>query len=499
MSSHHDCHRCCMSRRQCMQLLSLSALGAAGVVPALRSLAEDSARPAAGDVIDPRSLRPNPEVKVAAGFFELPRPYWLGWPGTTYDLDARQTEYRAKLDKSVQQTGVKVALEPKPINDDATLGSWIAKLKAEAPHAALIMLQHMQCWQWVQRVSKEAGIPVIVFAPVGTAFTGHVASASRLPRVHVISSLDWSAVESGLRMVKAKRMFEETRVLWIRGTETNETVVERLGIKVRSIPRDTFNTEFDKQTVTDEVKDIASQLRKTAQKIVEPNEQDTVNCARVYVTAKRLLTAEKANALSMDCLGMVGSKLVPTPPCGAWTMLQDQGITAGCEADLFGAISLMMSSYLMDRPGYMNDPVPETVTNSLIASHCTSGTRLSGFDKPSAPFILRNHSESALGVSMQVLWPVGEPATLVRFSDAKEMIIDTGKVTRNIDTPPAGGCRTSVDIAMDGIEDCRDVRGFHQVVVLGNHRRVLEGFCELYGIQHVHSPQFSTFAEGATT
>jgi hypothetical protein len=78
------------------------------------------------------------------------------------------------------------------------------------------------------------------------------------------------------------------------------------------------------------------------------------------------------------------------------------------------------------------------------------------------------------------------------------MIIDTGKVTRNIDTPPAGGCRTSVDIAMDGIEDCRDVKGFHQVVVLGNHRRVLEGFCELYGIQHVHSPRESTFAEGAT-
>ena len=174
-------------------------------------------------------------------------------------------------------------------------------------------------------------------------------------------------------MVKAKRKFEETRVLWIRGDQTNETVVERLGVKVRAIPRDTFNTEFDKQAATAEVQDIASEMRNKAQKIVEPTEADTVNAARSYVTAKRLLAAEKANALSMDCLGMVGAKLVPTPPCFAWTMLQDQGITAGCEADLFGALSLMMTSYLLDRPGFINDPVPETVKNLLIAAHCTSG------------------------------------------------------------------------------------------------------------------------------
>ena len=38
----------------------------------------------------------------------------------------------------------------------------------------------------------------------------------------------------------------------------------------------------------------------------------------------------------------------------------DQGITAGCEADLFGAASLMITDYLLDRTGFINDPVPET-------------------------------------------------------------------------------------------------------------------------------------------
>ncbi|MHB8864228.1 MAG: hypothetical protein ACYC6N_17630 [Pirellulaceae bacterium] len=492
----HDCHRCCLNRRECLQFLSASALGAGLAATGLTRWAAGQSDPAPGDFIDPVSLRPQPQVRIAATFLEMPRPVWLGWPGTTYDLDQHQQEYRSLLQQSAGKMGITVALEPGPINTEEGVTAWIKKVAEESPDGILLMLQHMQCWSWVVKIAQETNVPVLVFAPVGTAFTGHIDQAARMPNVRVMSTLAWSAVEEGLKMVKAKRMFEETRVLWIHSDRTNETVLDRLGVKVRAIPRDTFNKAFDQQTVTEEVSDVANDLRKNAKKVVEPTDEDIVNSARAYLTAKRLLATEKAHALSMDCLGMVGSRLVPTPPCGAWTLLQDQGITAGCEADLYGALSLMLTSYLLDRPGYMNDPVPETYKNVLIAAHCTSGTRLDGFDKPPVPYILRDHSESSLGVSTQVLWPEGQPATLVRLTSPHEMIIDTGTVVSNVDTPPAGGCRTSVELRMDNIEDCHDVKGFHQVVVLGNHRRILEGFCELYGMKHVHSPQQSTFATG---
>jgi hypothetical protein len=145
----------------------------------------------------------------------------------------------------------------------------------------------------------------------------------------------------------------------------------------------------------------------------------------------------------------------------------------------------------------MNDPVAETAKNLLIVSHCTSGTRLDGFDKKPAPYILRNHSESALGVSVQVLWPVGAPVSLIRFSNTNELILDTGTVVSNVDTPPAGGCRTSVEVKMENVEDSRDVLGFHQVVTLGNHRRVVEGFCQLYGVNVVHSPEHTAHGKVA--
>lgn len=486
MNTPHTCHGC-LSRRHCLQIISTAAAGLTFTAGTLTAFGK-SRRPDP-QFVDPARLRPSPKVSIDAAILEQPRPYWLGWPGTTYDLDARQKEYRAALAQSCRSLGIGLHEEAAPVQTDAALTALITGVKDRKPDGLLVILQHMNCWGWVNRLATEAGVPLIVFSPIGTSFTGHVAGISRRQGVYVVSSLEWPAVEDGLRMVRAKRRFEEARLLWIKGGERNETVLDRLGTRIRSIPRDSFNQLFDKMPVSDEVKDTASAFRRHARKIVEPTWDDSLNSARAYTTAKRLLADEQAHALSMDCLGMVGAKLVPTPPCGAWTILQDEGITAGCEADLHGATSMMLTSFLLDRPGYMNDPVAETAKNLLIVSHCTSGTRLDGFSQKPAPYILRDHSESSLGVSVQVLWPVGKPVSLIRFKDTNELILDTGTVVSNVNTPPAGGCRTSVEVKMDNIEDARDVQGFHQVVTLGNHRRLVEGFCQLYGINVVHSPQ----------
>ena len=479
----------CLSRRECLKMISAAAAGLAGApgLMAASNLAE-GAEPDWKEAIDAGALVPHPKVRLLAAVLRQPLPYWLGWPGTAYDVEKHSKEYLRLTGESAQKLGIDAAIEEKPVQDEAGFVALLNRAKAEKPDGLLVILQHMACWGWAERLSKEAGVPLIVFSPIGTSFTGHVIGISRRPGVYVVSSLEWPAVEAGFRMIRAKRMFEESRILWIHSNQRNETVLDKLGTKVRAIPRDTFNKYYDKAPVTGEVRALAAEIRKNAEKVVEPSETDLHNSMRVYITAKRLLADEKATALSMDCLGMVASKLVPTPPCGAWMMMQDQGITAGCEADLFGATSLMLTSFLLGRPGYMNDPVAETAKNLLIASHCVCGTKLDGFDKPASPYVLRSHSESNIGVSVQTLWPVGKDVTLVRFTGPGEVIVDTGKLVSNVDTPPAGGCRTSTEIAMDDVEDARDVIGFHQVVTLGNHKREVKSFCQLYGIRTTRSP-----------
>jgi len=79
--------------------------------------------------------------------------------------------------------------------------------------------------------------------------------------------------------------------------------------------------------------------------------------------------------------------------------------------------------------------------------------------------------------------------TLVRFQSPNEIIVDTGSVVTNVNTPPAGGCRTSIELKMDRIEDVRDVLGFHQVVFYGDHRRDAQAFAQLMGMKIIHSPE----------
>jgi hypothetical protein len=474
------CCSCALSRRR-----FLGASAALLAAPLFRVAAGEGNL---GEYIDLASFRPKPKVRIMTAVTRQKPPYWLGWPGASYDVEGHREQYSRIFAETAKRLGIELEAEPDPLESDEAVNAYVTKLQAEKPDAVLVHLQHLSMWRWPDAITK-AGIPTIIFAPVGMAFTGHVVEISRRPGVHVVSSLETSGVEQAMRMVRAKRQLEETRLLVVAGEERSETRLNNLGIKIRRVPRPMMHELFARMPENDEVREVAEKMMGSARDVVEPTRQDVLNAARSFTTAKRLMRDEESNAITTDCLGMVTTKVVPTPPCMAAMMFQDAGVTYGCEADLNAAFSLLLVSYLFDRPGFQNDPVPETVKNRLIVAHCTCGSRLNGFDQPAEPYILRSHSESDIGVSVQVPWRVGQPVTLAQFRNSRRLILDTGTVTDNVSTPPAGGCRTSVEVVMDRVEDARDVLGFHQAVFYGDHRRDVEAFCQMYGIEVVNSPE----------
>ncbi len=169
----------------------------------------------------------------------------------------------------------------------------------------------------------------------------------------------------------------------------------------------------------------------------------------------------------------------------AWQRLNDEGGAGVCECDWNAGISLRLCALLTGRPGFMQDPAPNTVNNTMMGAHCTSASKLRGFDQPAEPVILRSHTESDMGVSPQVIWPVGEQVTVMKFDGPGKIILGTGKLLANIDTPPCGGCRTSIEVQMDNVADSRDCKGFHQLYILGRHERLFHAYCQLAGIEVV--------------
>ena len=155
-------------------------------------------------------------------------PVPIGWAGPAPPTTSTSARKNIEPCWGAPASALAIELheENKPVETESEFASFIKAVGERKPDGLLVILQHMNCWGWVNRLANEAGVPLIVFSPVGTSFTGHVASLSRQRGVYLVSSLEWRAVEEGLRMIRAKRMFEETRVLWIQGKDRNETVLD---------------------------------------------------------------------------------------------------------------------------------------------------------------------------------------------------------------------------------------------------------------------------------
>jgi len=473
----HSLCSCCssMCRRDFMGTVGASAVAlSAGMMDVAAAAAADQPAAPGKPRIRAVFLRPKTDR------------YWMGWPGASYDINARQADYTKTLSTAAQKLGVQLEVDAEPVADAASLGTLLEQCKQSPPEGIILTVMglHPDFWPHANRFVKERGdIPTIVFSPMGTSFTGHLQASRNAPKTFVAATQDFGWLATGLRMLKTIWDMKTTRLCILRGDKTEDVKLDVIGTTLHIIPVSRWVEEFKKAETSDEVKALADHFSKVAKKTVEPTAQDVLNSAKSYVIARRIMAAENCQGISVDCLPLVGGRQIPCPPCMAWLTLNDEGSVGACEADWNAAISLRLTALLCQRPGFMQDPAPNTVNNTLMGAHCSSPTKLRGFDQPPEPMILRSHSESNIGVSPQVIWPVGEPVTVMKFEGPGTIILGTGKVVANIDTPPSGGCRTSVELAMDNKPDALDCRGFHQLFVYGKVEPLYRAYCQLAGIK----------------
>ena len=418
--------------------------------------------------------------------------YWMGWPGAAYDIKARQADYTKTLTEAAKKFGIDLDVIGEPLHDSNTVNTFLENLKKAPPDGLMVTsmcLHHrgFDSWGKTNNIAKERGeIPTVVFSPMGTSFTGHLQATRNTDGVFVAATQDINWLTFGLRMLNTIWQMKNTRLCIVAGNKTEDRKLDVIGTTLHYIPRRRFPEELKKTKNTDEVRAIADHYSKKAKKIVEPKRQDILNAAKNYIAARRIMAAENCQGISMDCLGLVEYRLIPCPPCIAWLRLNDEGSVGACEADWNAAISLRLTSLLFNRSGFMQDPAPNTINNTLMGAHCSCPTKLDGFDKPPEPFILRSHSESNIGVSPQVLWRKDQKVTVMKFQGPGKIILGTGRVLRNIETPPAGGCRTSVELELDNVADSRDTKGFHQLFIYDDLELPFKAYCQLAGIKVEH-------------
>jgi hypothetical protein len=453
-----------VSRRGFLAGAAAVAAAEAGLLDFASSLFAADPKPAGQPVVSVVFVRPEVTPIVS-------------WPGGNCDVDAQQALFTKTLEDAAKQLGVRLDLRAKPISKPEEVSAYLNQIKKSPPDGMIVCAMELELWAQVDRLVQGRGnVPTVVYSNV-SGFTSQLQVGRNTPGTYLGATQDVGWLAFALRMLSTIWRTKHTRILFIAGGETKETTVAGLGTVFHWIPKARFAEEFKKVAQSDEVRAIADFYANSAQKIVEPTRADILEAAKNYIVCRRLMEAECCQGLAIDCLGW------KNPVCMAYSKLRDEGIVASCEQDENAAIGMLLVHLLFQRPCFQQDPSPNTVNNTLIGAHCTSPLRLEGFDRPyRAPYLLRNY-HTRTGVAPEVLWPVGKPVTILQANvKTPSIMFAAGHVVSNVSQPPTGCCRTSVEIELDGIADTRDVKGFHQLFVLGNLSRMLGAYGKLAGI-----------------
>jgi len=100
----HPCSCCSMSRRS---FLGAAAACTAALTTGCANLESLHTTPKAHEEIDLASFRPRPKVRVMTAIAREKPPYWLGWPGTAYDVEGE----RARYSRAIADAGGRVGIE----------------------------------------------------------------------------------------------------------------------------------------------------------------------------------------------------------------------------------------------------------------------------------------------------------------------------------------------------------------------------------------------------
>jgi len=483
---HHPEFCGAVGRRGFLKGVAAASAAAGATLGALgEAIAAETNQPAA-----PPPKKP-PLLKV--GYLRHPRAVGGGWPGHGFNNDVACKEYSQKLQAMGKELGVTIDVTGAkvPINNQANIDRFIAAVKAQKPDALLICpMGIFSPWDRAQKVLAATKLPTLIFTQIGTSFTMNTAPLATRPGIYLVSSLDIGDVRPGLEMVKTAKSLQQSTLLVLGRNAYQKTVFKddifgSTGTKLKFVSGQDYVNVYNKTPVTKEVEALAKEVIKEAKQFKEVTEADVVQAARHYFASKRLLAENGADGLTSNCLNLC--RQVGTP-CLGFSRLMDEGVAAGCESDIGSAMTMMLIHGLLGRPGYMADPLVDTTQNLFANAHCNCPTRLDGFDRPREAYILRSHHAGGQWVSLQVLWRLGQVFTLSRFHRPDMLIVDRAKVVCNYDSPPSAACITNTGAIVEGAEENpHKVAGFHVLQIYGDHLRKLREYCQLYGIEAVHS------------
>ena len=194
-------------------------------------------------------------------------------------------------------------------------------------------------------------------------------------------------------------------------------------------------------------------------------DKDVIHQALViYVALKKLVRKYELKGLTIRCFDLL--KKYKNTACLALALLNEEGITAGCEGDIFALLTMHVVHALTGRSAFMANPSKFNYEDhTVLLAHCTVPLNMT------SSYSLTTHFESGLGIGVRGEMPEGR---ITACKIAPDYSLDNcvcmpANIKDNPNLP--GYCRTQITVSLDeeGLLDLLKASfGNHLVVSYGD-------------------------------
>ena len=142
-------------------------------------------------------------------------------------------------------------------------------------------------------------------------------------------------------------------------------------------------------------------------------EKNRMDFARLYKAYAEYVTKNDIGAVASRCWPDFFVSF-GTPVCAVLAMLNDLGVAAACEADMYGALSMWMGMKLSGRSVFFGDPVSlDEKENTITFWHC--GTAACSLARKDTGACIGEHCNRHIGPTMEFGCEKSDHATIFRI------------------------------------------------------------------------------------
>ena len=255
---------------------------------------------------------------------------------------------------------------------------------------------------------------------------------------------------------------------WLISSSTDFALVkQKLGVSFIEIDMKELVAEIDKESFPED-KVPVELLRKA-------KENETVKKALfIYGALKRLCQKYSLTGFSIRCFDLLG--LYKNTACLALSLLNSEGIVAGCEGDETSLLTMMIFKSLSLESFQCNPSVVDVKQRKIVLAHCTLPWRMATEHK------LMSHFESGLGIGIRGKMKQ-EKVTILKLSPKLDQYhLFSGEIIENLER--ANLCRTQIIFKAN--EDfsfwLQHPFGNHLLLAYGDVSSVLVNLLKTFGI-----------------